>query len=118
MLVLHVSHVVGAMKILSRLLLQLSLFPALQFTLNGVDINASSFTDNIRRYGASKMADMTRNLTTLLWSSKERANRSLHGGVSNRFPNAAPKDPATPSKINVILGMFSLSVPCQELRVV
>lgn len=48
---------------------------------------------------------LSKNLAALAWTTSQREERSLEGGINNRFPEAPPKKAATPRKINACLGM-------------
>lgn len=49
---------------------------------------------------------LARNLTLMVWGTKELVSRSLDGKGSNRYPDAPKKNAATPSKVNAILGKY------------
>ena len=74
-----------------------------QTTIGPLKVNLKHFEENM---GANKLdlEKMCRNMVVMAWSAEERAVRSFEGGKSNRFPDAAPKIPATPEKVSAILG--------------
>ncbi|XP_026274632.1 hepatoma-derived growth factor-related protein 2-like [Frankliniella occidentalis] len=74
------------------------------FEICGIKVDGEGFLENISKNATSDLSVMTRQLTTLTWTALERRQRSLLGRSSNRFKDSTPKQAATPSKINFILG--------------
>lgn len=75
---------------------------------NGVKVKnkrmEQNFVDN--KLNLEKAA---KNLTAMAWTHAERLERSLEGGRSNKYPDAKPKQQATPKKVNAVLGNYDLS---------
>lgn len=85
-----------------------------QATIGPLKVNLKCFEDNME---ANKLdlEKMSRNMVLMAWPPADRALRSLEGGKSNRFPDAAPKLPATPEKVSAILGKLYGSAPSPYL---
>ncbi|KAE8742808.1 hypothetical protein FOCC_FOCC011666 [Frankliniella occidentalis] len=69
----------------------------------GISVPDESFRKNFKdnRLDMDKAA---KNMTSMVWSRSERLSRSLEGQGTNRFKDSTPKQPATPAKVQVILG--------------
>lgn len=70
---------------------------------NDIKVKQDAFEKNFEENKLNLIA-ATRNLVTLTWSKDQRLDRSLEGGVNNKFPDQPAKKMATPTKVMAVLG--------------